>query len=90
MQNFTLNEAMAHFLDLELTVEYYVEVDTHSQFASPDFTSGWITATEWTFTPEYYAPYWWRVKARNIDDPSKASAWSRVDRFWVNDPDWNW
>ena len=26
MQNFTLNEAMAHFLDLELTVEYYVEV----------------------------------------------------------------
>ena len=26
MQNFALNEAMAHFLDLELTVEYYVEV----------------------------------------------------------------
>jgi tetratricopeptide (TPR) repeat protein len=26
MQNFTLNEAMAHFLDLELTTEYYVEV----------------------------------------------------------------
>ena len=28
MQNFELNEAMAHFLDLELTAEYYCEVMT--------------------------------------------------------------
>ena len=26
MQNFALNEAMSYFLDLELTVEYYIEV----------------------------------------------------------------
>jgi len=26
IQNFTLNEAMAHFLDLELTIEYYIEI----------------------------------------------------------------
>jgi predicted CxxxxCH...CXXCH cytochrome family protein len=73
------------------SIEYLVEVDLDStNFNPPFYSSGWITATGWTFTPEYYAPYWWRVKARNIDDPSKESAWSRVDRFWVNDPDWNW
>jgi tetratricopeptide (TPR) repeat protein len=26
IQNFALNEAMAHFLDLELTIEYYIEI----------------------------------------------------------------
>jgi hypothetical protein len=67
-------------------VEYYVEVDTHSLFSSPDFTSGWVSATSWSFTPQYYAPYWWRVKARSALDPTKESAWSFVGKFQIWDP----
>ena len=68
------------------SVEYYLEVDTYSHFPHPDFSSGWITATSWSFEPPYFAPYWWRVKARNADDPSKESAWSFVDNFRVWSP----
>ena len=62
-------------------VEYYVEVDGQSTMTTPDFTSGWISATNWTFDPPYFAPYWWRVKSRNASDPAKESAWSFVDEF---------
>jgi predicted CxxxxCH...CXXCH cytochrome family protein len=67
-------------------VEYYVEVDTYSHFPHPDFTSGWITDTSWSFVPPYFAPYWWRVKTRNALDPSKESVWSFVDTFRVWSP----
>ena len=67
-------------------VEYFVEVDDQESFASPNFTSGWISATSWSFTPEYYIPYWWRVKTRNAGDISKESGWSFVDLFRVWSP----
>ncbi len=67
-------------------VEYYVEVDTHSLFSSPDFTSDWISATSWSFTPAFYAPYWWRVKTRNALDHAMESAWSIVDEFRIWSP----
>ncbi len=67
-------------------VEYYVEVDDQALMASPNFTSGWITAVSWTFQPQYYAPYWWRVKTRNALDTIKESTWSFVDNFQVWNP----
>jgi len=62
-------------------VEYYVEVDNAYDFSSINYSSGWITGTNWAVTlpPNYWC---WRVKARdNAHTISIISSWSTTDYF---------
>jgi predicted CxxxxCH...CXXCH cytochrome family protein len=62
-------------------VEYYVEVYPLEDLSVVDFSSGWISGTDFTFTPESLMWYWWRVKARDAVHTTYESGWSFVDQF---------
>jgi hypothetical protein len=65
-------------------IEYEVQVDNNSSFASPNYTSGWITATSWTtplIPPNVNTTWWWRVKARDSNHPDAESDYALMDSF---------
>lgn len=66
--------------------QYRVIVDTSSSFASPDFDSGWISATSYSASfplPEWPGVrYYWRVMARDAVTLT-TSPWSTTDSFEV-------
>ncbi|MFC1592346.1 CxxxxCH/CxxCH domain-containing protein, partial [Thermodesulfobacteriota bacterium] len=61
--------------------EYYVEVDQVSNFTSPDFASGYISGTSWSFQALPEKTYYWRVKARDAVHTAYESGWSYTDSF---------
>ena len=64
-------------------VEYYVAMDDASDFSSPDFTSGWISSTQWSATDVTAGTWHWYVKARDAAHIEGESAWSDPDSFEV-------
>jgi hypothetical protein len=64
---------------------YTVEVDVETDFASPDFTSGWIMTTTWDVTVPTGRTYYWRVRAMDSVDTGISSPWSAVDAFTVSE-----
>jgi hypothetical protein len=57
-------------------IEYKVQVDNNSGFGSPEYSSGWITVTNWTTDPiirNINNTWWWRVKARDRNHPDEES-----------------
>jgi hypothetical protein len=63
------------------SVEYYAEVDDASDYSSPNFTSGWITGTNWTVSVPTATTWYWRVKARDAIHTDLISSWSTSDSF---------
>jgi hypothetical protein len=56
-------------------VEYYIERDNDFFFRSPESNSGWITATEHTFTG-LAENVWWFYRVRAQDAVGNVGAWS--------------
>lgn len=64
------------------TVEYYVEIDTSTAFDSANKqSSGWISATNASFTIATANTWYWRVKSRDAGHVESASAFSAADSF---------
>jgi hypothetical protein len=63
--------------------EYYVSVDDDPNFGSPNYTSNWISATNWAVTVASDKKWYWRVKARdsNFQHRTNVSDWSNSDSF---------
>ncbi len=60
---------------------YYVECDNDFDFTSVEATSGWIAATEYTFTgltPQ--ETYYYRVKARLVTAPGTTDSWMQTNQ----------
>jgi hypothetical protein len=64
-------------------VEYYVEMDDAPDFSSPDFTSGWISGTQWSAANVTAGTWHWYVKARDAAHIEGESARSDPDSFEV-------
>ncbi|MDY6987284.1 MAG: cytochrome c3 family protein [Thermodesulfobacteriota bacterium] len=64
-------------------VEYSVTMDDAADFSSPDFTSGWISGTQWSATDVTAGTWHWYVKARDAAHVEGESAWSDPDSFEV-------
>lgn len=63
-------------------VEYYVEVDDDSVFASLNVVSGWVSDTTWAASPlDTNKTWYWRVRARDAAHPAAVSAWSGPGTF---------
>ncbi|MCK5252387.1 MAG: fibronectin type III domain-containing protein, partial [Thermoplasmata archaeon] len=56
-------------------IQYWIEYDNDFLFRSPNGNSGWITATEHTFT-NMAENQWWFFRVRARDAFGQASAWS--------------
>jgi hypothetical protein len=65
-------------------LEYYVQVDVAGNFSSPNYISGWISATSWTVTVNAPQIYYWRVLARDALFPIITSNWSTADSFTIS------
>jgi hypothetical protein len=60
-------------------VEYRVEVSRNAYFVQLSHDSGWITATQYTFSTSCEGLYW-RVRSRDATDGA-LSLWSELDYF---------
>ncbi len=60
-------------------VEYSVEVARNEFFVDPSYVSGWISATQYTFSTSCEGLYW-RVRSRDATSGA-ISPWSTIDYF---------
>jgi len=64
-------------------VQYSIQVSHYSNFLISDYTSGWISGTNWTFTPTSANTLYWRIQARDVVHTDAVSSWSTADSFIV-------
>jgi len=68
--------------DPSAPVTYYAEIDDDSGFGSPNYNSGWISATSWAPPTLPEGLWYWRVRAR--DNAGNVGSWSGSRSFRVD------